>query len=228
MLMKFNLKEIKKMAESHEGELTRNTFLDSRIEGMRNPTGHVAAYYAFFHLLAQRYKPSVIVELGAWQGTSASCFAAGCPDSLVITIDHHTDPGDQENKLKTIECTREFENLRYIQGWTCTQLYEEEKDKHSLAGQNAYPKVLECLGGQKIDILFIDSWHRYDQAKKDWEAYKPLLNSPALVICDDILEGTVGSGIENMVKFWYELEGENFLNGGLHAGYPMGFLKYDV
>jgi len=85
--------------------------------------------------------------------------------------------------------------------------------------------MLDILDGRKIDLLFIDSWHRYDQAMKDWNAYKPLLNEGALVICDDILEGTKGSGIEDMVKFWDEMEGEKFLNSNLHSGYPMGFLK---
>jgi len=239
--MKFNLKDIKELADDFKlrFDLGGNNlppigipFLDNRIEEMRNPEGHVASYYTFFYSLAQRYKPKAIVELGAWQGTSAACFAAGNPDSLVITIDHHTDPGDHENRLKTIEATREFENLRYIQGWTCNQLYEEEKDKHQLKGENAYPQVLECLGGQKIDILFIDSWHRYDQAQKDWDAYRPLLNSPALVICDDIHQGSPEGGIYNMVEgFWDKLNYDKFLNATLHdtiggSYYPMGFLEY--
>ncbi len=231
--MKFNLKGIEKFAKAHKPFIPVSDFLDDRIEEMRNPDGHVAYYYTFFMELSHLLEPKIVVELGSWQGTSASCFAATLPDGLVITIDHHTDPGDEENRLKTIECTKEFENLRYIQGWTCTQLYEEEKDRHQLKGENAYPKVLEILNGRKIDILFIDSWHHFEQAQKDWDAYSPLLNSPALVICDDIHQGSPEGGIFNMLEgFWDKLNYEKFLNITLHdtvggSHYPMGFLKYD-
>jgi predicted O-methyltransferase YrrM len=106
-------------------------------------------------------------------------------------------------------------------------LYIEEFDKHDLTGANAFPKVKQSLKGQRIDVLFIDSWHEYNQAKKDWEAYRPLLEKGALVICDDILKGTPGSGIDNMEKFWDEMDYNKFLNTNLHKGYPMGFFIYE-
>jgi len=205
----------------------KNDFLNYRLEAMRNPQGYVADYYRFFYELTKKFKPPILVELGTWQGTSAAFFAAGCPDTKVITVDHHSDPGDHANHIKTLEASNQYKNIKYCQGWTCDQLYNEEKDLHFQHGQNAYPKVLKELNGEKIDVLFIDSWHRYDQAVKDWNAYRPLLNSPALVICDDILFGTIGSGIENMTRFWEELEGEKFLDTSLHAGYPQGYYKYE-
>jgi predicted O-methyltransferase YrrM len=220
------IKDIEQMAESHVAKKTGVQFIDTRVEEMRNPQGSVADYYSFFFELTKKYKPEVVVELGAWQGTSAACFAAGNPDGTVITVDHHTDPGDQENKQKTLQAQERFKNLTYCQGWTCDQLYEEEKDKHSIKGENAFTKVKKALNGRKIDVLFIDSWHEYTQAVKDWEAYKPLLNSPCLVICDDILQGNPGDGIDNMVKFWEELKGEKYLNHSLHKGFPQGYLLW--
>jgi len=221
--VKFNLKDIEKMIQEFEPEPTGNEFLDQRFE-----ESNCHPYYRFFYQFAKRFKPEVIVELGSWQGTSAAHFAGGSPESLVITIDHHTDPGDEENRLKTVWASNEFINMHYFQGWTCTQLYQEEKFNHFdvVSSKDAFPWIIKMLDNRKIDVLFIDSWHRYDQAKKDWEAYEPLLNSSSLVICDDILEGTPGSGIDNMVKFWEELPDEKFLNGNLHLGYPMGFLKW--
>jgi len=98
---------------------------------------------------------------GSWQGTSAAHFAGGNPDTLVITVDHHTDPGDDLNRIKTVEAANQFPNMKYCKGWTCNEIYEEEKDSHSIKGENAYPKVLKELDGRKIDVVFIDSWHGY-------------------------------------------------------------------
>ncbi len=167
-----------------------------------------------------------MVELGSWQGTSAAYFAGGNPETLVITVDHHTDPGDEENKSMTIAAEKKFLNLFYCQGWTCNEIYKEEYDKHAIGlGQNAFPKVLDELNGHTIDVLFIDSWHVYHQAVRDWNAYKPLLSKGALVIVDDVLKGTPGSAIDGIEQFWNELKGAKHLDGTLHSGYPMGFLK---
>ena len=87
--------------------------------------------------------------------------------------------------------------------------------------------MVKELNGRTIDILFIDSWHEYNQAKKDWESYKPLLSDEALIICDDILKGNPGDGIDNMRKFWDEMKGEKFLNDNLHRGFPQGYVKWE-
>jgi len=235
--MEFNLKDIEKMARYYK-RYTRDgkviepcgsgiEFIETRINDMRNPDGNVAPYYWFFEAFARRYKPEVVVELGGWRGTAAACFAAGNPDGIVITIDHHSDPGDELNIAWMHSACKEYPNIKYCNGWTCDILYNEEKDRHHIKGENAWPKVLKELDGRKIDVLFIDSWHSYRQAKKDWYAYRPLLNSPALVIADDIYGGAdANDTMKDMEKFWDEMTGEKFLNGQIHAGYPMGFLKY--
>lgn len=197
---------------------TGNEFLDHRY----NPH---SKYYRFFFQLTKKFKPKVVVELGSWQGTSAAYFAGGNPGTKVITVDHHTDPGDHLNETLTRSAAAQFPNLIYCKGWTCDEIYEEEKDKHALGqGENAYPKVIEQLKGKKIDVLFIDSWHVYHQAVRDWEAYKPLLSKGALVIVDDVLKGTEGSAIDGIEKFWNELQGDKHLDTTLHKDSPIGFL----
>ena len=210
---------IKKLLKEFKDEPTGNEFLDNR----NDPN---SKYYRFFYQLTKKFKPKVVVELGSWQGTSAAYFAGGNPDTLVITVDHHTDPGDEGNEAMTRAAAKQFENLAYCKGWTCNEIYEEEKDLHALGiGENAYPKVLQGLRGQKIDVLFIDSWHVYHQAVRDWNAYRPLLSKGALVIVDDVLKGTPNSAIDGVEQFWNEIKGAKHLDGTLHAGYPMGFLK---
>ncbi len=124
-----------------------------------------------------------------------------------------------------LEAEAQYSNLHYIQGWTNSHLAKRELGKHSLGdAPDAFPRVINYY--EEIDIIFIDSWHQYDEAMSDWNVYSILLSSPSLVICDDIIGGD-GPAIGGMLDFWNELPGEKFLNDTLHPGYPMGFLKYE-
>ena len=168
------------------------------------------AYYRFFYLLTEMLDPDLVVELGAWKGTGAAFFAAGNPNTKVLTIDHHTDPGDEEHKRDCLEVVSRYPNVEYLQGWTW----------------DVAPQVPEQ---GKIDILFIDSWHVYDKAMRDWEIYSKMLSDKALVLCDDILDGErEGDPISGMKRFWEELPGQTkFLTRVLHMGFPMGVLIYE-
>jgi len=79
------------------------------------------------------------------------------------------------------------------------------------------------LGDDKIDILFIDSWHEGRYFKRDWDHYSPLLANPALVICDDVFDNHI---FVDMIATFEALPGEKLINAGVHHGVPMGFIKY--
>lgn len=185
-----------------------NTFLDNRYERMIDSFGHPTEYYRVFYYLTRYLEPDFVVELGGWQGTAAAHLAAGYPQSIIISIDHHTDPGDDQNKELTLEASRNFRNLVYLQNWTW----------HAIEQVKNFDKT--------IDILFIDSWHDYEHAMADWELYRPLLTNGALVICDDILGGN-GPVISGMTDFWNQFDYEKFLCDSIHAGIPMGFFRYE-
>ncbi|MHC4618392.1 MAG: class I SAM-dependent methyltransferase [Planctomycetota bacterium] len=208
---------------------TGDAFLDGRYQWQAVDNAVEWPYYRFFFHLAGMLEPGFVVELGGFQGTAAAHFAAGCSKSLVITIDHHSDPGDEENRAKMQQAAALYPNLQYVRGWTTDAEAEAQRGHHALGdAPSAYPHVLAA--GRKIDILFIDSWHVYEHARLDWEAYSPLLSKGALVICDDITdEDRPGFAITGMRRFWDELEGPKFLDGNnLHPGTRMGFLKYET
>ncbi len=200
--------------------------IDERLAEYQEKYKGAYPYYALFRDIVKALEPDVVLEIGSWQGTSAMAFAAGDPATTVITIDHHSDPGDDVNQARTVEACEAFENLNYIQGCS-TEMVHMLK-----AGTiNAFPVVQEFLGERKIDILFIDGWHGGEFARADFDTYAPLLSENALVICDDICGGSDGSGdsaaIFGMRQFWDALPGnERHLDGRVHAGYPMGFLKH--
>ncbi len=204
-------------------ERTGYNFLDSRYNEPQHKT-HL--YYRLFFRLARYLQPNFTVELGGWQGTAAAHLARGWSSGTVATIDHHTDPGDEENWVKMLEVEDKYDNLHYIKGWTNDTLAEREKGNHTLGdAPSAMPHVLKygkSIGIDGIDILFIDSWHKHKEAMMDWKAYRLLLASPSLVICDDISDPI------EMLPFWDELPGEKFRSATAHPGCPMGFLKYET
>jgi len=90
------------------------------------------------------------------------------------------------------------------------------------------PKTMEILkgmlGGKPINILFIDTWHYYEQVKKDYEMYSPLCAD--IIAFHDIETCRQENDEKRMVwKFWDELkmkiykgeEGyENFMTLSIH------------
>jgi predicted O-methyltransferase YrrM len=206
----FTLNDIILLVKTFSEAPTRDDFIDKRYDLHKEKFGSYLRYYRLFYHLAKWLEPELVVELGGWQGTAAAHFASGYSKAQVITIDHLSDPGDDLNKIKMLEATAQYPNLIYLQGWTW-DMYQV------VAAQN-----------RPIDLLFIDSWHDYEHAMRDWNDYKPLLASPALVICDDIIGG-YGAVISGMLDFWNDLPGEKWLEPAtLNPGYPMGFMRYEA
>lgn len=220
--MRFTLKRIEGLTEQAlKEEPTGDDWLDARYNEQIHLVNHTQPYYKLFYLIAKTLKPKVVVELGGWQGTSAAHFAAGYPEATVITIDHHKDPGDDLNQIKMKDVARQYSNVTYLQGWT-TPGYEEEYPK---GARSVFEDVKEILGKNKVDILFIDSWHEGRYFKRDWDYYNPLLANPALVICDDVFNNHI---FIDMISTFEALPGEKFTNAQVHPGIPMGFIMYGL
>lgn len=227
----FYLNDIQKLAKEvrDDPKPTGNTYLDA----IWNEEQYRKPYHRFFTELTKRYKPEVIVELGGWQGVSAAHFAQGYDNgvggfehNIILTVDHHTDPGDDVHQKRMLDLSERF-GFHYFRGWSVDKVAQEQAGEHALGdAPSVFPNIVEFLNGQKIELLFIDSWHQYKYAKWDWEAYSPLLADKALVICDDLLKGD-GPAIGGMRRFWNELPGEEkCLIDGLNPGFPQGYLKY--
>jgi len=184
---------------------TGDPFVDERYREQIELVGHVQPYYRLFWLIASKLQPGLTVELGSWQATAAAHFASGWSHGVVVTMDHHSDPGDDEHRSRAIEAAMHYPNLIYLQSWTWDAVDTVRTQ------------------GRPIDILFIDSWHEYERVMRDWNDYRPLLTDGALVIADDIFEDKTGATIVGMQRFWSELESEKFLDDRIHPGIPMGF-----
>ena len=169
--------------------------------------GHPTPYYKFFWMIAQRFKPRFVVELGSWRAYGAAHFAGGCPSSQVVTIDIHKD--DAWSHQRAIDVAASYDNLTFLHGWTWDMA----------------PTVAAM--GKQIDVLYIDAWHTYENVKREWDLYTPLLASRALILMDDLFNAP--GACEGMIEFWAEFvknKYPNFIDAGLHLGIPFGVLEW--
>jgi predicted O-methyltransferase YrrM len=200
-MQNLNLATIQRLIdESLTLTTTGDPWLDNRYQEQVRYIAHVNPYYRTFFLLARELHPTLSVELGSWQATTAAHLAVGWPEGQVITIDHHRE--DLDAKIKTQEAAARYGNLHYLCGWT-------------------WDVVGQVRPLAPIDILFIDAWHQPEYLARDWALFHPLLADEALVIVDDVFES--GPCVEGVVDFWSKLEGEKLLDSRIHPDIPMGF-----
>ena len=196
------------MQEPHTGD----AWLDDRYMDDMAIIGHTNPYYKMFWLIAKEFKPKFSVELGTYRAVTAGHIAVGSPEGIVYTIDVHRDAADKVHQQCAINMDAHYPNVSYLNGWTW--------DDHIVK------RIADVVAVTPIDILFIDAWHWYEYAIREWNLYRPMLADEALVVCDDISDNP-GSTIE-MARFWDEVSSgyENFRNVGLHSWVPMGFIRY--
>lgn len=132
-------------------------------------------YYRFLYSVAVYIKAKLSVELGVCTGTGTAHIAAGT-DGPVYGIDPH--PWDM-----TAILTR-YPNI---------VLFRERSESSS---------VLDILEGRKgrgegmTDLLFIDTVHTYEQAKREYELYRPYMSHGGIICYDDIFLN------DSMKRFW--------------------------
>jgi predicted O-methyltransferase YrrM len=169
----------------------------ARDEGIHpNPSFPPSLYYRFFKLLARDMKPELSVELGVCGGGGSLHLAIGYSEGSVIGVDIQDDYPP---------------NTRYILENHPNFLFlEMDSVKASKTFSNP------------IDILFIDTDHRYEKTLIEFEAYQPLMRKGGVVIFDDILRHHPDD-VFSMEDAWNTIPGDKVRLDFLHEGdYPHG------
>lgn len=211
--MKVDIKRVEDLVlEALTEPATWDPWLDDRYMDDMDIVGHTNPYYKLFYLLALEFKPQFSVELGTYRAVAAGHLAAGNPHGTVYTIDWHRDAGDKKHQVFAIGMDAHYGNVRYINGCSWSP--------------DVVQQVAVKASKTPIDFLFIDAWHWYVHAMREWELYSPLLADEALVVCDDISDNP-GSTVD-MVRFWEEVSSgyERFTNTNLHIAVRMGFFRF--
>lgn len=83
------------------------------------------------------------------------------------------------------------------------------RSKPDVLGNTHEPETLkalkEILGGRKIDILFIDAGHSYQDVKKDYEIFAPLCSGIVALHDTELKRDTVKESAQ-VWRFWDELK----------------------
>jgi RimJ/RimL family protein N-acetyltransferase len=119
-----------------------------------------SVYYRFLFECSRTLRPAVVFEIGTCEGKSAAHLAAGNPDGLVITLDVRPTARTHVENLR-------LPNLVFLQS--------DSMDA---------PRNLRHM--PKIDLLFIDGDHRFDQVYAEYALYRPHVKDDGLIFFDDI------------------------------------------
>lgn len=156
------------------------------------------AMYAFMNELIKIVQPKHMVELGNREGLGViSCYEAfrKLPDAMLTTVDIVND-------------------LRFV-----PEHIKSNKQVNFIFGDVLDGNVLNQVKEHgAIDILYLDTIHTAEQFEAEWNLYKPLLSSNAIVLVDDIY-------YETKHVFWEKIECEKFVDMKLHAS-GFGIILY--
>lgn len=156
---------------------------------------HTYILYDIRTLLGEKIK--TYMEIGSYVGSSASLILQNpfptkliCIDPCTLNRNHYNGTMDQYSTLKMNLKKNNINNCdftieRYLS--TDTNLLNKFKNNNL-----------------KIDILFIDGVHRYDEVVQDWNNYKDFVNPGGFIVFDDYCDKThspeVRQGVDDIVK----------------------------
>lgn len=144
-------------------------------EAYKTNTGHT--YYLYLARLVRELRPRLVVELGTDIGRSAAFIMTQLRgDAEFVTIEIGSQP-----RTDLAACQGD-PRLRIVEGGSLD------------------PRVYGNLSS--IDLLFIDTDHRYEQIFAEWGIYQERLSPGAVVVFDDIHLN------EGMERFWAEVSGQ--------------------
>lgn len=144
------------------------------------------AYQSIFELemaltALKEIGPKVIMELGTAHGASLAAWAEISKPELVIAL-------DPEDIPRTPEQQASFDHL--------AAKYDFKRIKRYDRDPKSIDELKEILGERKIDFLFIDGAHGFDDVKFDFYTYKEFMAPNGVVGFHDITytEGLVDAG----------------------------------
>lgn len=114
--------------------------------------------------IIQPKAPKIVCEIGMWKGLSAEVWIKAFDPVALVTIE----------KDKQLDGTVIATHDRYH------YLFETDSNLESTRD-----KVKELLP-EPIDFLFIDAGHNYNEARRDWELYSPLMSPTGIVAFHDV------------------------------------------
>lgn len=157
---------------------------------------------AEFERLLKLYKhlrPMKIVEIGSLMGGSLFQFIKHAPKGAqLISVDVPVSPYDSRYAIQRAGHDYLWKEWAAAQGKTLTVI--------SRPSWFALEEVLSLI--EKIDFLFIDGSHRYEDVKLDWEFYHPYIKPGGVIAFHDIFRCI---GEDNVPRLWQEIKSQGYV-----------------
>jgi len=166
-------------------------------------------------------RPRVVCEIGVQDGGTTFILSRALPTlDMMIAIDLHV----------SLKC-----QLRYFR--------RPDLRLRLIDGPSLSPRTLRrverILGGQRLDVLFIDGDHSYEGALGDFLAYRPFVRDGGVIAFHDIvLDSQTRHGIKSeayvgdVPRLWADLSphyrSKEFIDDPGQDGCGIGMLLYDV
>jgi len=158
----------------------------------------------------KKIAPKVILEIGTAHGASLAAWAEITKPELVIAL-------DPEDIPRTLDQKESFDRL--------AEEYDFKRIPYYTRDPKAHDMLRKYLAGQKVDFMFIDGAHGFDDVKHDFYSYKEYMAPTGVVGFHDIYfsEGLVDAGSQvnwlwDRLKLRYEYD-EFYYHSSMGIGF---------
>jgi predicted O-methyltransferase YrrM len=142
------------------------------------------------------FRPRVVLEIGTAGGGTLFLFArAADPDAKIISIDLPGGPFGGGYPRWKIPLYKSFSKEGQ-------EIYLIRRDSHD---PQTLHEVKRILGGERVDLLFIDGDHTYLGVKRDFEMYSPLVREGGIIAFHDIVPGPP-ENVGGVPEFWNQIK----------------------
>lgn len=183
--------------------------------GLYQKKDEILAFLGF----AGEARPATACEIGTWKAGTTFLHAQLLPTlSLLIGVDR-----DIQNASKLRALVPPRLQLELVEGFS--------------AKPETVERVAGILGGNGLDLLFIDGGHGYDAVRDDFLAYRSLVREGGLIAFHDIVPDyrtrfgiKEGPWVGDVPRLWERVRGAyrsfEFVNDSDQNGYGIGVLVY--
>lgn len=161
------------------------------------------------------FKPRVVMELGTAHGGSLAAWAEIAKPELTISL-------DPEDIPRTPEQQASFDNL--------CKTYDFKRIPKYSRDPIAREMLKSYLNGRKIDFLFIDGAHGFDDVKHDFYAYKPFMAPNGVIGLHDIFYSEALEDAGSQVSWLWDrlIKRYNYDLFYSHSGMGIGLIYLGV
>jgi predicted O-methyltransferase YrrM len=146
--------------------------------------------------ILEELRPRCALEIGTnYGGTLLLLCTLASANAKIISVDLPSGPFGGGYPQRKIPLFNRFPKRGQ-------QLHLIRADSHATATRE---RVLQILGSEKLDYLFIDGDHTYSGIQRDFQMYAPLVRSSGIVALHDIVTYDDKTKCQ-VAKFWNEVK----------------------